>query len=387
MTPGALLLAAAFIAQDQDTSLVKLGPVGIQPALLLQNVGRDPNVFNSATNPQSDFTMTITPKVDVTFRARGVKTTFNQTVDYVYFEKFASERGVNQSYALRAEFDLGILQPFASVSTVSTKNRINNEVDERARYRTNDYSVGTGIRVFTRTKLAVKARQTDTSFDSNEFFRGESLTAAFNGELRALDSSVGVALTPLTSLDLVFTNEQQRFDLTPDRNADSFRVMPTLTFSPLGLLNGTAAFGYRKFTPKSPTVPPFDGFVAKVSAGVTVKDRNRLTTTYTRDLTYSYDQAAVYYLTNSVGGSWALTMGRGFDVQLGASRNRMHYHQTASTGPADDTYTSYEPSFGYRIRPRLRASINGMFVQRRSQVSADRAFDSNRIYGTVAWGG
>ena len=386
MTGCALLLVAAFIAQDQDTSLMKLGPVGIQPALLLQNVGRDPNVFNSETDPQSDFTMTITPKVDVTLRIRRVKTTFNQKVDYVYFKKFASERGVNQSYTVRGDFDLGIFQPFASASTASSKNRINNEVDERARYHTNEYFVGTDVHVFTRTTLSVKARQTDTTFDSNEFFRGESLAAAFNGELRGLDTSVGVAVTPLTSLKVVFTNEQQRFDLEPKRNSDSFRVMPTLVFSPLGLLNGTAGFGYRRFTPTDPAVPPFDGFVAEVSAGITVKDRHRLSTTYTRDVSYSYDSVAVYYVTNSVGGTWAFTMGRGFDIQLGASRNRMHYHQTASTGPADDTYTSYEPSFGYRIRPRLRASLNGIFAQRRSQVSADRAFDSNRVYGTVTWG-
>jgi hypothetical protein len=162
--------------------------------------------------------------------------------------------------------------------------------------------------------------------------------------------------------------------------------MPTLSFSPLGLLNGTAAFGYRRFTPTDPAVPPFDGFVAQVIAGITVKDRHRLTTTYTRDVSYSYDAVAVYYLTNSVGGTWGFTMGRGFDIQLGASRNRMHYHQTSSTGPADDTYSSYDTSLGYRIRQRLRVSINGTFSRRRSQVSVDRAFNSNRVYANVTWG-
>jgi len=65
----------------------------------------------------------------------------------------------------------------------------------------------------------------------------------------------------------------------------------------------------------------------------------------------------------------------------------MHYHQTATTGPADDIYTSYDLAFGYRIFPRLRASINGTFSNRHSQISADRAYDSNRVYGTVTWGG
>lgn len=387
MTPGTLLLLAVFIAQDQDTSMVKFGPVGIQPALVLQNIGRDPNVFNSATNPQSDFTMTITPKVGVLFSVRRVKITFNQSDDYVYFEKFASERGINQSYGLRADFDLGILQPFGSASTTTSKNRINNEVDLRARHNTTEYVVGTGIQVFTRTHVSIRARQNATSFDSNAFFRGESLAQAFDATIRGLDTSVGVELTPLTSFDVVFTNERQRFDLTPERNSDTFRVMPTFSFSPLGLLNGTAAFGYRRFTPKDPTVPSFSGFVAQVGAGITIKDRHRVSTTVTRDLTYSYDQASVYYITNSIAGTWAYSIGRGFDLQFGPSYNRMHYHQTASTGPANDTYTSYDTSFGYRIRQRLRVSINGTFSRRRSEVSPDRAYDSNRVYGTVTWGG
>lgn len=387
MTPGVLLLTVACLAQDQDPGLVRIGPVTFQPALLLQNIGRDPNVFNSSTNPQSDFTMTISPRMNVVLHVRRSKTTFIQTTDYVYFKRFASERGINESYAVREDVDLGILQPFASVATATTKNRINNEVDQRARHDTTEYAVGTGVSVFTRTHVSFKARRSNTSFDAAETFRGESLARAFDGYIRGFDTSAGVALTPLTSLDVVFTSEQQRFHRAPERNSSTFRVMPTFSFSPLGLLNGTAAFGYRRFTPKDPTVPGYHGFAAQVTAGITVKDRHRLSTTILRDLTYSYDQTAVYYIQNSFGGTWAYQIGRGFDSQLGATRNLMHYHRTTSTGPADDTYTSYDFALGYRIRSRLRAAVNGTFSKRRSQVSADRSYNSNRVYGTVTWGG
>ncbi len=389
MTAGMLLLSVACLAQaqDQDNSLLKFGPVSMQPSLVINNIGQDPNVFNSETNQQSDFTMTVSPKIDVIFRVRKLKTTFTQNTDFVYFKTYASERSVNPSYAVRADYDLGILSPFASATTSSGKSRINNEVDLRAQHDSTEYAVGTGVKVFTRTTLSFKARQNSTNFDDNEEFRGESLARAFDGVIRGLDTSVGVGLTPLTSFSVVFTNEQQRFDLAPERNSDTFRVMPTFSFSPLGLLNGTAAFGYRKFTPKDPTVPVYSGFVSQVSAGITVYDRHRLTVTYTRDLTYSYDETSVYYIQNSVGGSWAYQIGKGFDVQLGALRNLMHYHETATTGPADDVYTSYDGSFGYRVRARLRASVNASFQQRHSGISPDRGYDNNRIYGTVTWGG
>jgi hypothetical protein len=163
--------------------------------------------------------------------------------------------------------------------------------------------------------------------------------------------------------------------------------MPTFLFSPLGLLNGTAAFGYRSFTPQDPAVPAYHGFVTQVTAGITVFERHRLSTTIVRDVTYSYDASAVYYIQNSVGGRWVYQIGRGFDTELGATRNLMHYHQTATTGAADDIYTSYDVALGYKIFPRLRASVNGTFSKRKSEVSVDRAYDSNRVYGTVTWGG
>jgi hypothetical protein len=391
MMPGMLLMTAAVLAQTQgqtqDPSVLRIGPVTIQPTLALQNIGEDPNVFNSATNPQSDFTMTISPKFNVVFDVRRAKTTFTQTTDYVYFKTFASQRGTNYSFTVREDVELGILQPFASASTTSSKNRINNEVDARARHDTTDYAVGTGVRVFTRTHLSFKARRSSVTYDPTETFRGESLSHAFDGYLRGFDGSAGVSLTPLTGLDVVFTEEQQRFDFSPERNSDTFRVMPTFSFSPLGLLNGTAAFGYRSFTPRDPAVPPYHGFVTQVTAGITVFERHRLSTTIVRDVTYSYDATAVYYIQNSIGGNWVYQIGRGFDTQLGVTRNLMHYHQTATTGAADDTYTSYDVAFGYKIFPRLRASVNGTFSKRKSEVSADRAYDSNRVYGTVTWGG
>jgi hypothetical protein len=389
MTFGMLVLTAACLAQsqEQDNSLLKVGPLSFQPALVISNIGRDPNVFNSATNPQSDFTATFSPKISVIFRVRRLKATFTQATDFVYFKEFASQRGINPSYALRVDYDLGILSPFASATRANAKSRINNEIDQRAQHDSTDYALGTGLKVFTRTHVTFTARQSTLSFAEDETFRGENLADSLNSTTRGVDAAIGVDLTSLTAFSVGFTKEQQLFAQSPDRNSDTFRVMPTFTFSPRGLLNGTAAFGYRKFTPRDPAVPAFAGFVVQVGAGITVHEKHRLATTVLRDLTYSYDATAVYYIQNSINGTWTYSIGRGFDMQLGATRNLMHYHETATTGPADDIYTNYDGAFGYRITPRLRVSVNGTFSRRTSQISADRAYDSNRVYGTVNWGG
>src|SRR5262249_32487039 len=136
-------------AQDQGSATVTLGPVKIQPSLVVHDIGQDHNVFNEPVNPKSDFTMTISPKADVTFQARKLKATLAQTVDFVYFKKYSSERGANESTMVQVDVDLGVFQPFASLRNTNTKSRPNNEIDERARHDTQDYAVGLGVKLFT----------------------------------------------------------------------------------------------------------------------------------------------------------------------------------------------------------------------------------------------
>ena len=45
-----------------------------------------------------------------------------------------SQRGANQSSSVRADLDLGVLQPYIGTGGLSTKARLNHEIDERARH-------------------------------------------------------------------------------------------------------------------------------------------------------------------------------------------------------------------------------------------------------------
>ena len=55
------LVGSAAAAQEADNAMLKIGPLSIQPTLLIQNIGRDRNVFNDPDYPKSDFTMTVSP--------------------------------------------------------------------------------------------------------------------------------------------------------------------------------------------------------------------------------------------------------------------------------------------------------------------------------------
>ncbi len=284
-----LRVAAAQQATPPDpveSATVRLGPIGFNPALLIRDVGRETNVFNEAIDPKSDFTATISPRLEIVMHPGPMRFSYTTTSDYVYYQTYKSEGGTNVGSAVRAEFDLGPFTPFASAGFANTRDRLNREIDARARHHDESYAAGTHVQLFDNFFVNAGARRSSTAFDSGADFRGQELQTTLNRTDEALDAGGGLALTPLTSLQVTVSRERSRFEFTPERNSESLRVMPSVTFSPLAILSGTASFGYRRFDGASAQVPDYRGFVSNVTLSTTVKERQHIDATFTRDLQY-----------------------------------------------------------------------------------------------------
>ena len=50
----------------------RFGPIGLSPTLAITNFGVDDNIFNDATEPKRDFTMTVTPRLQARMRSGKV---------------------------------------------------------------------------------------------------------------------------------------------------------------------------------------------------------------------------------------------------------------------------------------------------------------------------
>jgi hypothetical protein len=76
---------------------MRIGPVMLNPAIALTNLGVDDNVFNEAENqnPKEDFTFTVTPASDVWLRVGPTWYTANIGEDLVSYQKYSSERAAN----------------------------------------------------------------------------------------------------------------------------------------------------------------------------------------------------------------------------------------------------------------------------------------------------
>ena len=377
----------ALAAAGQDAvppGTLTLGPVRITPSLLLQEMGIDDNVFNEPVDPKRDFTFTITPRAAVVLHMRRLRLTYDLATDYVYYKTNRSQRGTNTSSLGRLEFDLGRLKPYGTIQGLNTRARLNTEVDTRARHRDLSYGAGVAFKIASRTDVVVNAIQARVAYEPDEEFRGVDLERSFNGRRRALDAGLAFALTPITTLTMLVEREQRRFEFSPDRDSNAWRVAPTFAFSPSGLLSGSASVGYRRFTPVSPTLPVFTGVVSTVNIKALIYARHEMRAQFSRDVQYSYDLDNDYYVGTGGTLTWTWLLVGPIDVRGTGGRYLMDYRG----GPLADSDTSatYGGGVGYRFGSRARLGANIAIFRRDSKISPERNYRNKRLFAGLTWG-
>src|SRR5687767_15022287 len=184
-TPGmncltlAILVMAAFVSDAAYTqqlpaedpfaeARIRLGAVAIDSRIGVRNVGIDTNVFNSATDAQSDFTATFSAGTKLWLRTGKGLATFDGDVDYAHFNDFTSERSVNGRGGVQYELRFNRLRPFASAHWLSTRQRPGYEIDARARHYENEFHGGVDLRVGSKGTVRLDYRRLDYWFAGDQ---------------------------------------------------------------------------------------------------------------------------------------------------------------------------------------------------------------------------
>jgi hypothetical protein len=370
-----------------DNARIQAGPLSVNPRLELVNVGVDSNIRDEAFDAKEDFTATLRPSLDATLRFGRGRLRYRGSLDAVYFHTYKDERSINRSGEIRLEARLTRFVPYVSVAGLATRERPNREIDLRARRTTQTVAGGASLLIFSRTSIVGEVKREIFRYDATEFFRGENLSRGLNERRTTINGGLRLALTPLTTLSLTAAAEQDRFDASPDRDADTLRIMPALEFDPSALLAGSVSVGFRRFKPLHGTMPPFRGVVAQVSTRYTLLGRTRFALQASRDLDYSYLVDEPYYLRTGAALTITQAVGGPFDVQVSGGRDRLEYR--TAIGSAEEAGTDTTDvgggGIGYRLADTARIGVNIEFTRRRSPVVL-RAFDRRRIFGSLTYG-
>ena len=203
---------AANVDQIRQSYRIHVGPLYINPTLLLKEVGVDSNVFNQAGEQKSDFTTTFTPQADIalTFARRGLlKATVGS--DLVYYQKYATERSIDPQVKVRGEAYAHRLTLFAEGAYLNTRQRPNYEIDIRSRHVEQDAQAGAALRLTPKLSIELAARRAEARYDADAVIAGTNLRETLNRSTQGLTGAVRHRLTPLTTLSVQF-----------DRLADTF---------------------------------------------------------------------------------------------------------------------------------------------------------------------
>jgi hypothetical protein len=390
-----LVLAAAATARGQTADggpdpnqvRVRIGPVWMNPTISMTNLGIDTNVFNDPPTvvPRRDFTLTVTPKTDVWLRAG--RTWFLGTVaeDFVWYQKYSSERSANQTYSIGWKAPLNRLLLGTNATWLLTRSRPGFEIDARAERNEPTYTGSIEVRGFSKTFIGARGSWKRVTFDEDAEFKGISLKEQLDRTSQSAAVSVRHAITPLTSIIFSVGRSEDRFKFEPSRDATSDDYAVEVTFDPAALLKGSARIGYTAYRTEAADLEDYKGTTSSVALSYTLLGSTRFAVTAGRSIQSSYDINQPYYLQTGASVSLAQQIYGPLDVvgRFGGQRLEYRTRTGASVQAPDrtDHLRMVGGGVGFRMSQDLRLGFN-IDKERRTSVVTDREYEGLR-YGTA----
>lgn len=376
-------------ADPIESMPIRLGPLGLTPTIAITNFGIDSNVFNDPVDPKSDFTFTATPTMTGRLRSGRLLIGGALSTGLVYYQEFADERSIDYSARSRIDLDLGWFRPFGRAERLDTRDRLSLELDLRAPRVATLVEGGARAVVSPRTGFTFAARRNSVAFDQASVFDGVSLSETLNSRSTALEAGVELYLTPLTTMTVLMSRQEDRFEATPERNSDSLRVMPTLRLDAPAIVQGTLGIGYRRFDGLDADLPDFRGLVYKGSLSHVIAERTKLGFSIARDVEYSFELLEPYYLTTGARITVNHQLRDTIDIRAVAARDRLEYEVQPiaglATGDRRDHVELASAGFGYLLRANVRVGLDVEYSRRRSS-RLDRRYERTRLLGSASYG-
>ena len=372
-----------------ETMPIRLGPLGLAPTITITNFGIDSNVFNDSVDPKSDFTFTATPTIAGRLRSGRLLVGGALATGLVYYRDFDDERSMDYSSRSRIDLDLGWFRPFGLAERLDSRDRLSLELDIRAPRVSTLIEGGARAVVSPWSGFTFAARRNSVAFDESSIFDGIALSQTLNSRTTTLEGGLELYLTPLTTMTMLVSRQEDRFDAMPERNSDSLRVMPTLRLDAPAIVQGTLGIGYRRFDGVDPSLPDFAGVVFKGSLSHVIAERTKVGVAIARDVEYSFEVFEPYYLTIGARLTVNHQLRDTIDVRAVAARDRLDYENLPTALEPTNTRRDYvelvSAGFGYLLRTNVRVGVDLEYSRRRGD-RLDRRYDRTRLLGSASYG-
>jgi hypothetical protein len=398
--------ASAQGAEQEPGSLARFqfGLLKFTPTVSLTNFGVDNNVFNSPSDPQQDTTGTINPGADFWANVGRSRISGKASMQYVYYNKFDTQRSLGTADTLRWEVPMARVIPFVEGQFSTTKTRVGYEIETRPRQNAENVNLGAEFRLSGKTSIIATGSRTLLTFADGEQFQGTDLSTALDHSTNSERLQLRYRLTSLTTFVAGAEAIQDRFGKDALRSSNSIKILPGFEMQPSALVAGSVYVGYRRLEPLDSSVPVYQGVVAHVDAKL--KNGSRLFDIgLNRDLTYSVSDTEPYYALTDIQLALTQRLTYTWDVVARAGWQTLDYHAVdaglltapdpvsilnpsalTTTEPRVDRGRQFGGGIGYRVGRTLRVGFDVNYYRRRSAAIAANNYEGLRLGASVTYG-
>lgn len=369
----ALVLAPPAEAQTDDEfrsqARAQMGPLYLRPGFSLDRLGIETNVFGEP-EPKRDFVVSATPRVDawLPFQRRAlVSATVLAGVDW--YAEHAGERAFNPDVRYRVEIPWRRVTVNAGGSNLRTRRRPDFEIDVRSNRFERDVYGGVDLQVLSRLSVELEVRQRTSGFDADAFLDGTYLSETLNRSARSGVVAVRWRRTALTTFVLESESRAVRFQRSPDRDSDNTIVTIGADFHPRALISGSGRIGVRRFAARGSAVSDISSVVARGELSYRLSANTAVTFTTDRDIVYSFERAAPFFVVTRYGFDLTRRLGRQYDLGGLVSRDFYDYR---TAGRGEDVRWNLAAEVGYRLNPATRVGVQVGYIERDSTTRARR---------------
>lgn len=370
-----------------STRVVQAGPASLYPAISLRDVGTDSNVY-IGPEAKEDFTYTVTPRLFAVVPIGGTRFTGTGRGDFIAFQTYKDQQSVNAYFDGRYEAVDSKIRPFAAASFGTRRERYGYEIDERARQTQGTITLGSDFELTAITALTGFVRRENISWDREDFYEGVSLAHQLNETLDVAGAGARFRLTPFTSVIAMAEIQRDRFDSSPERDADSLRIAPSVEFDNGAAITGRAKAGYRVFKPLSPGIEGYNGFVAEAGLRYAFSDLTRLYFDGGNDVKYSYDPLQPFYLETGIRLR-VIQRIVGPVEGIGLVERWQLRHQRVGgqsfDGREEDT-TTFGGGIGLRMSREMEITFTIDRTERVSSEPIGRDYERHRVLASISYG-
>jgi len=381
---GAGPLTGTLADIEPTTGVLAIGPVKVALGVTIREIGYDDNVFDEAESesPKDDFGVAVTPDVSFFSRLRFVRLSAYAGSELTYYHQYESERSVGYSGRARVDVLLSRVRPFFGLGQTRTRTRPNGEVDVRADRIEDEVSGGLAFDLSAHSLL-----YGSTAISSSEYEEalqdGVDLSQTLSRDATSHQLGLKTDLTPLLSVQLYGSYQEDDFPKEPLRNAKGVAGNASFRFAPEAVVTGIINVSYRDIEYADPGVKPFRGVVGSVALTYPLLEIGRLTGSYQRGVEYSFDTVDAYYVENSGTLIYTQRLFGEADLQGKIARSVFDYSARETEPPHKDTLDTAAGSLGYNLRNRTRIALNYEYARRRSPTFAERNYQRRRVF--LSW--